>query len=179
MIAVMRRPSAVAHPARFGSSAVEVRWARFVALSTLGALAMALVTGIPTVLIPNGWFTRMTPVQAWAYPVWAASALLGGLLLASFGAVRAASCAGARRAQGAGLTAGTLTWLAVGCPICNKLVVAALGVSGALAWFAPLQPWLAALSLLMLLGSLGWRVRALRSGCAEPAGSEVSARPAH
>ena len=129
---------------------------------------MAAATGIPTELIPNGWFTRMTPVEGWAYPAWIASALIGGLIVASYGGIRAPTCGGAaRRAQGAGLLGGTLTWLAVGCPICNKLVVAAVGVSGALNWFAPLQPWLAAISLLLLLGGLGWRLRGLRADCSE------------
>ncbi|MCW2943711.1 MAG: hypothetical protein JWR24_428 [Actinoallomurus sp.] len=33
---------------------------------------------------------------------------------------------------------------AVGCPICNEPVVAAIGVSGAPNYFAPVQPFLAA-----------------------------------
>ncbi len=32
---------------------------------------------------------------------------------------------------------------AIGCPVCNKLVVLALGFSGALAYFEPIQPALA------------------------------------
>ena len=159
---VMRRTS----PLR----GIEVRPVRFLALFVVSAIGMALLTGIPTVLVPNDWFTRMTPVQGYAYPVWAASALLGGLLVASYGGLRAAACpAAAGGGQAAGLLGGTLTWLAVGCPICNKIVVAAVGVSGALNWFAPLQPWLAAASLLALAGALAWRVRILLLGCPQPA----------
>lgn len=144
---------------------------RFLGLFLVGATGMALLTGIPTVLVPNDWFTRMTPVQGYAYPVWAVSALLGGLLVASYGGLRAAACPAAAGGggQAAGLLGGTLTWLAVGCPICNKIVVAAVGVSGALNWFAPLQPWLAAASLLTLAGALAWRVRILLLGCPQPA----------
>jgi hypothetical protein len=40
-------------------------------------------------------------------------------------------------------------------------VLLALGTSGALTWFAPLQPWLAAASVALLAGSLAWRIRAL------------------
>lgn len=151
---------------------IEVRPARVVVLFLVGAGAMALLTGIPTVLVPNEWFTRMTPVQGYAYPVWVASALLSGLLVASYGGMRPPACSTpAGGGQGAGLLGGTLTWFAVGCPICNKLVVGVVGVSGALNWFAPLQPWLAAASLLALLGALAWRLRALRAGCPEPATS--------
>ncbi|MEV6867405.1 hypothetical protein AB0M44_41240 [Streptosporangium subroseum] len=35
---------------------------------------------------------------------------------------------------------GLLSAFAVGCPICNKLIVMALGVSGALTHFAPGNP---------------------------------------
>ena len=49
-----------------------------------------------------------------------------------------------------------LSLFAVGCPICNKLVVMAVGVSGALNWFAPLQPLLAGGSLVLQLASFQW-----------------------
>jgi hypothetical protein len=39
---------------------------------------------------------------------------------------------------------------AVGCPICNKPVAMATGVSGALNYFAPVQPFLAAESVALL-----------------------------
>jgi hypothetical protein len=56
-----------------------------------------------------------------------------------------------RAASGGGL----LTAFAVGCPVCNKLVVATLGVSGAMTLWAPLQPVLAVLSIV----GLGWALR--------------------
>ncbi len=40
--------------------------------------------------------------------------------------------------QGKALGGGLLWVFAIGCPICNKLAVIALGVSGALAYFAPI-----------------------------------------
>jgi hypothetical protein len=39
--------------------------------------------------------------------------------------------------------------------------VLALGSSGALTWFAPAQPWLAALSIVLLVAALAWRARVL------------------
>lgn len=52
-----------------------------------------------------------------------------------------------------------LSVLAVGCPVCNKLVVLLLGVSGALSWFAPAQPLLAVLSVILLAFGLRRRLR--------------------
>jgi hypothetical protein len=43
-----------------------------------------------------------------------------------------------------------LSALAVGCPICNKIVAGLLGVSGALGLWAPIQPTLALVSVGLL-----------------------------
>lgn len=56
---------------------------------------------------------------------------------------------------------GYLSVLAVGCPICNKVVVLLLGVSGALTYFQPLQPLLALGSMALLGYALVRRLRAV------------------
>ena len=38
---------------------------------------------------------------------------------------------------------GFVSFLAVGCPVCNQAVVALVGVGGALSWWAPVQPFVA------------------------------------
>lgn len=153
-----------------GTARLVVSWPRFAAAFLLGAVAVALLTGIPTVLIPNDWFTRMTPVQGYAYPVWALTAVLSGLLAASHWGIRSAACT--RSQAGAIGGAGALvSWLGIGCPVCNKLVVAALGAAGTMTYFAPLQPWLAAGSLGLLLVALALRWRALLGRGAETAGA--------
>jgi hypothetical protein len=63
---------------------------------------------------------------------------------------------------------GLLAYFAVGCPVCNKLVVLALGATGALEFFAPLQPALAVLGVVVLGVALRARLRAARS-CPLPA----------
>ncbi|MGA8980983.1 MAG: hypothetical protein WB473_17890 [Pedococcus sp.] len=50
---------------------------------------------------------------------------------------------------------GFLSFFAVGCPVCNKLVLLALGYTGALTWFQPLQPVLQLLGF----GLLAWALR--------------------
>ena len=55
-----------------------------------------------------------------------------------------------------GVGAGVLSLLAVGCPVCNKLVVLAIGVTGAMTIWAPLQPLLGVVSL-VLMGWALWR----------------------
>ena len=100
----------------------------------------------------------MTPVTWWNYPVWAISAVLVGLLAATYvrvASTRPASPDRSKRAFGAVLLSG----FAVGCPICNKLVVALIGASGALNYWAPLQPILGVLSIGLLLAGLAVRMR--------------------
>lgn len=139
---------------------MTISWPRTVIAFVAGTLAVGLLTGIPTDVIPNGWYTRMTPVQGYGVPVWAAVSVLSGVLAASLWGVRAKACS-IRTGRALGTTGAIFSWLAIGCPICNKLVVLAIGASGALTYFAPLQPWLAAVSIGLLLASIGWRWRSL------------------
>lgn len=123
-----------------------------------GTVAVALAIGLPTVLIPNPVFSRMTPVLWWNWPALIATSVLSGLLLATY--VRQPSTEGTDRPARRGGVAGALAYFAVGCPVCNKLVVVALGTSGAMTWFAPLQPVLAVLSIGLLAVALRSRLRA-------------------
>jgi hypothetical protein len=128
------------------------------------ALAAAVVIGLPTGVVPSGFFSRMTPVLWWNYPVWAAGSVLMGLLAATY--ADAPRRTAAERPRGArAIAAGLLQVFAVGCPVCNKLVVLALGTSGAMSFFAPAQPVLAVLSLALLAHAL---VRRLRTAAACP-----------
>lgn len=138
------RPFVVGTVIRLGPS----YWCRAVALATMSGLALA----IPTRLVPNDFFSRMTPTRPLDYVFWVASSVLLGLTLSMRTPSRNVS----------GPVAGGLgTFLAVGCPICNKVVVAMLGVSGALSYFAPLQPLLGTAALVLLVVTLRRRASAL------------------
>ncbi|WP_262706052.1 MULTISPECIES: hypothetical protein [Streptomyces] len=131
------------------------QWAVAVAVAFIAGVAI----GVPTGVVPTPFYTRMTPVLWWNYPVWVASSLLMGLLVATYvGGPPAPRTDGPRGRRA--LLAGVLSAFAVGCPICNKLVVLALGVSGALSYWAPAQPVLAVASLALLVHALVRRLRA-------------------
>ena len=141
---------------------------RRVLIGGVAAVATALVIGIPTGIIQTPWYHRMTPVLWWNYPVWALSAILTGALAATY--VRDPAVPVPTTQSGKTFLGGLVSLFAVGCPICNKLVVMAIGVSGALDWFAPIQPVLAVGSL----GLLGYALRARRRtavACRMTAGS--------
>lgn len=120
---------------------------------------VAIVIGVPTDVLPNPWFKRMTPVSTLDTVLWIATSVAVGALAATFvlGLNRAGDTVGAVAGSG---VAGTL---AVGCPVCNKLVVAALGTSGALSYFAPLQPALALTAIGLSVWALRVRIARVRA----------------
>lgn len=127
------------------------------ALGVLFGIGTFLAVGIPTAVIPNQWFHRMTPTRPQDYIFLAATALIATAIGATYASPSA--CQRQERRLTAG---GVLSFLAVGCPICNKVVVLLLGVSGALNYFAPIQPVLGLASVTLLGFTLLLRLRAIR-----------------
>jgi uncharacterized membrane protein YhhN len=141
------------------------RWSpRQVAVAALGAVAVALLIGIPTDVIPNPVFGRPVPVTWWSYPTLVVTAVLGGLLVGTY--VRRDSAPPSTLDEidtptRNGSVAGLLSFFAVGCPVCNKLVIVALGATGARQWFEPIQPLLAVASIVLLAWALRARLRSV------------------
>ncbi len=125
--------------------------------AALAAIATALIIGVPTVLIPTPVFARSVPVQWWSYPVLAATAVLSGLIFATY--IRT-SAVPAKRQLRISLGGGMLSMFAVGCPACNKIAVILLGMSGALNLWAPVQPVIGVASV----GLLAWALRRRLAG---------------
>ncbi|MER5224535.1 hypothetical protein [Streptomyces flaveus] len=144
------------------------RWVVAAAVTVIAAL----VIGVPTGVVPTPFYARMTPVLWWNYPVRLVSSMLEGLLVATYvrvGPTDTSEAAPPERPRTArALGTGLLSAFAVGCPICNKLVVLAIGASGALAYFAPVQPVLAVTSMALLVHALVRRLRRTANVCAVP-----------
>lgn len=140
------------------------RWA----VAVFAATAFAVTVAVPTVLIPNPWFSREIPAAWWAWPALVISSLLAGLLLATYvrtpGTGPPAATGGNDGAARRGWAGGLLTFFAVGCPVCNKLVLVTVGSAGAMTWFAPVQPYLQLAAIGLLAWGLRLRLRA-ESGC--------------
>jgi hypothetical protein len=142
--------------------------ARYWLVAALGTVAALLLLGIPTAVIPNPFFIRMTPTEGFNAVVWVVSAPLIGLLIATYvrPPLHPAGHPQAEPGAGRATLVGIAAYLAIGCPICNKVVVAALGVTGALNVFAPLQPLIGAGSVALLGATLAWRLRDRARRCA-------------
>ena len=132
-------------------------------VAAAAGFATLLVVGVVTAIVDSPLFVRMTPVRAQDYAIWLASGLLMGLITGTF--VGPAPV----RHEGKAFSGGLLSVLAVGCPICNKLVVFLLGASGALTIFGPAQLYLGALSVALLAWTFRLRARAVARTCSVPA----------
>jgi hypothetical protein len=149
------------------------RWTtRRVVVAVLATVGYALLVAIPTDLVDTPLFGREIPPTWWSWPVLLVTSLLAGLLTATYVAAGETSDAdppaGADRPAQGGYLAGFLTFFAVGCPVCNKLVLLALGTSGALAWFEPVQPLLSVAAVGVLAWALRVRLRN-QAACRVPA----------
>lgn len=172
--------------------------ARQVLVAGVTAVAFGLLLGVVTVLIPNSFFARDIPPVWWNYPVWLLTSAFCGMLVATYVRADSAPTAGAgatdaaeaqetstapetpadreeRRTTRLGLAGTVLAWFAVGCPVCNKIALLALGYSGAITWFAPLQPFLALGALLLTGVALVARLRG-QVACSVPARTLEAAR---
>ncbi|MBO0595804.1 hypothetical protein I2485_13190 [Nesterenkonia sp. E16_7] len=152
---------------------------RQIVIATIAAGVIGVLVGVATVLIPNAYFARDIPPVWWNYPVWILTSVFSGMLMATYvrpsssertssGALDHATAGEAedrtssseeRRTSRFGMTGMVLAWFAVGCPVCNKIALIALGYSGAITYFTPLQPILALGALLLTGLALIWRLK--------------------
>ena len=135
-------------------------------MAAVGTAAVALMVGLPTDVIPNPVFGRPVPVTWWSYPTLVVTAVLSGLLFATY--VRESDEITVPADEAAvdldkpgklGGFAGLVSFFAVGCPVCNKVVLIAVGVTGARQWFEPIQPLLAIGSIVLLAVALRIRLK--------------------
>ncbi|MGO1753437.1 hypothetical protein [Brevibacterium aurantiacum] len=133
---------------------------RRILVAIAAAGASTIIIGLSTVLIPNSFFSRDIPPVWWDYPVWILMSVLLGVLVATYVREPGARVTSSERRGGTfGTVGGMLGWFAVGCPVCNKIALVVLGYTGALTYFAPLQPVLAVLSVVLLLVAVVVRLK--------------------
>jgi hypothetical protein len=159
--------------------------ARYLAWSAAAGVLGLVAFGLVSAIIPNPVFGRQIAPEPFAIVVWLVSGLLMGLLAGTYlaptpevptaipaptGAVALASDPGAaaRSTSVLGYAGGLAAFLAIGCPVCNKVALVMLGTSGALSIWAPLQPLVGLASVGLLAASLAWRLRMRNRGNACP-----------
>jgi hypothetical protein len=142
------------------SLAGQATMMRRVVVGLLAAFAFLVVIAVPTDLIDTPWFSREIPPTWWSWPSLIVTSILSGVLAATY--VRAPGNEDTEAASRQGIAGGLLTFFAVGCPVCNKLVLVALGSAGAMSWFAPVQPLLVVAGIAALAWALRSRIASQR-----------------
>lgn len=140
-----------------------------------GGVTYLVLVAVATAMIETPLFGRDVPPTWWSWPALVVAAILAGLLCATY--VRQEGVTAESREPGSrrGMAGAVLTWFAVGCPVCNKLALLALGYAGALTWFQPIQPFLYVAALALLGWALVTRLRG-ELVCPLPARVPTSAR---
>jgi hypothetical protein len=128
------------------------RWIVAVSVAVLTYFVIAL----PTAVVDNPVFGREIGVTSWSVTVIVISSILTGLLTATY--VKNDFSDENPRQLKIGGAGALLSYFAVGCPVCNKLALIALGYSGAIQYFAPIQPYLAVAGIALLAYSLRMRL---------------------
>lgn len=128
------------------------RW--FVA-TTVGLLTY-FVIGLPTAVVKNPIFGREIAVTDWSITAIVITSMLSGLLTATY--VKNEFSDDNPKQLKVGSAGALLSFFAVGCPVCNKIALIALGYSGAIQYFAPIQPYLALAGIALLMFSLRMRL---------------------
>lgn len=128
---------------------------RWIVAVTVGLLTY-FVIALPTAVVKNPIFGREIPVTDWSITVIVITSVLTGLLTATY--VKNEFSDDNPKQLKVGSAGALLSFFAVGCPVCNKIALVALGYSGAIQYFAPIQPYLALVGIALLMFSLRMRL---------------------
>ena len=149
---------------------------RLLAWTAIWTAVSLLAFGLVTAIIPNPLFARQIPPEPFAIWTWILSAPLMGLVVATYTVPPKPSpvtlvdlgpegaAVAERRSTTLGSLAGLGAFLAIGCPVCNKVALILLGASGAMSVYAPIQPLIGAVSLGLLVATVAWRLRLRATG---------------
>lgn len=122
---------------------------RRIGVAVAAGLVTFLLLGLSTALIPNPVFGRSIDAPVWGFTALLITSVLSGITLATY--IKTPYDADTDTGTRSFTVGGVLAFFAIGCPTCNKLVLIALGSSGAITWFAPVQPYLAVAGIGLLV----------------------------
>lgn len=144
-------------------SRTTIDWHSNLAYGGIGLLAfgiLVLLFGIPTALLPNPWFRRMIPARAADYVF----LLLNSALLAGYIALHLYEKHELRKgADALAASGGLLNILAVGCPVCNALLVALFGTSAIMAYIEPARVWIGVATSLLVGVAVYLKIKKVKS----------------
>lgn len=128
---------------------------KYISLGVLTSIVVFIVFGTITAVLPNPFFTRMTPLTVLDKIFLASSSLLSGAYVGAhyYKKETVKTCDSIATAGGIG------SFLAFACPVCNKLLVLLFGATALMTYFEPYRPLLGFVSTGLLAGALYWKIK--------------------
>lgn len=122
------------------------------------AIGLFFLFGMVTAVIPNYFFTRMTPVGWLEY----VSLVMTSLLLGTYIGLSYYEKKGKTvKCDITATSGGIFGFLTFGCSICNKILVLLFGITGVLKYFEPIRPFFGITSIVMLGGAVIYKIKQL------------------
>lgn len=120
-----------------------------------GILAF-LILSIPTAVIRNHFFFRMTPTYWFDYIFLVVNSVLIGLYFAStYTSSKPEACVVEKKS----MFAQGLAFLGIACPICNKLLVYIFSATFLMTFLEPIRPYISLASAILLLWLVARKIK--------------------
>jgi len=128
---------------------------RYISIGFASATSLFLLFGLVTDLIPNPFFLRMVPIVFLDYFFLTSSSLL----LGSYISINLYNKNISKKCDISTYSGGVGSFLAFGCPVCNKILLILFGATTLLTYFEPYRHLLGFISLSILSAALYFKVK--------------------
>jgi hypothetical protein len=129
-------------------------------ITILSAIGFFLLLGFVSAIVSNPFFSRMTSIASFNWFVLVITSIFAGTYVGLYNFIKNHETISVSCATGGGV----LGFLAFACPVCNKLIILVLGFSGAMTYFAPIQPFLGILGIGLLLYANFVLIKKIKNG---------------
>jgi len=124
-------------------------------IGVASSITLFFLLGIPTDVVPNPWFMRMIEVTTLDYVFLTTSSVLLGAYIG----IHYYKKHTATKCEVAAYSGGIGSFLAFGCPVCNKILILLFGATALMTYLEPYRPFLGFTSVAVLGGAVYWRVK--------------------
>ena len=124
-------------------------------IASLVGLGFLALLGAVTALIPNPIFTRMVQITTWDYLF----LILLPILLSTFIFLKLENKSKDQKNEYTAFGAAFVSIFALGCPICNALLISIFSATALLAYFDPYRPVLGLISSVLLIVAIAFEYK--------------------
>ena len=121
--------------------------AKYIFIALLASSIIFFLFALPSAMIANPFFIRMTPPTIYEWFILITTAVLAGTYIGLYYYKKEQQSTKAVCSATGGSFLGFLTY---GCAFCNKILIFLLGISGVMTYFLPIQPYLGVASIGLL-----------------------------